>query len=186
MKPIEINKISKALDELVVINRKAALRGIMSAASRLQEQIITDIIPKTKPVPVDRGIYRSGWRIEPRENGAALLNHVAWAPFIEFGVKPDQVKPGRAMIQALAEWVQRKGIGSVTQTIKKGGTVLLQKVHKVRPIDALQIATAIALTMQKKGIHGKNGRGILKRVLKNAPKVIEDHVSREVMKAPWL
>lgn len=182
MKSIEINKISKALDDLVVINRKAALKGIMSAASKLQQQIITDIIPKTKPVPVDRGIYRAGWRIEPRDNGAALFNHVAWAPFIEFGVKPDQVKPGRAMIQALAEWVKRKGIGGKTKKTKKGGPVLVQKVSMT---EALQIAWAIAMSMKKKGIHGKNGRGILKRVLKNAPKIIEEHVTREVMKAPW-
>lgn len=117
----------------------AAKRGAMSAAIRGVGIIQSEIIPKLSPLPVDRGIWRAAWRAEKLADGAAILNDAPHAGFIENGVRAGAVKPGRAMIDALAEWVRRKGLASSST-------------------EARGIAFAIARSMQKRGIFA-GGKG---------------------------
>lgn len=163
-------------------NHAAALRGVQSAALRLQEHLVTHVIPQENPTPVDRGVYRAGWHVDMLENGARLRNFVPWAAFIEDGVDPKKVKIGRAMIKALAEWVRRKGIGGRTKTTKSGSV----QVTKPSTTEATNIAWAIAKTMKKKGIHGgPGGRGILRKTLMQATFFLESEIKRELDKAEW-
>lgn len=142
----------------------AAMRGLYSAAIRTVQHIQTSVIPAEPRVPVDRGIYRAGWRAEHIPEGALVVNRVPHAIFIEYGVRAANVKPGRAMIDALAEWVRRKGI-------EKSGT------------GARQVAFAIAMSMKKKGIfNGGNGLRILEKAARRIPRFISEEIGREIEK----
>lgn len=60
-------------------------------------------------VPVDRGNYRRDFRFEKTKDGATMYNFAFYAAIIEWGRRPGAKMPP---IQAIFEWVQRKGIGS--------------------------------------------------------------------------
>lgn len=144
--------------------RTAALRGLLSAAMRGVQVIQTTIIPSRNPSPVDRGAYRAGWRFGPLDNGAELWDDNPAAPFIEDGVRASNVKPGRAMLTALAEWALRKGLAS-------------------DPKEAKSIAFAISRNMMKRGIFNRGGAGlgILREfVEKYAQSYAKEEVEREI------
>jgi hypothetical protein len=148
--------------------RKAALRGLYSAAQRVVGIIQNEIIPAESRVPVDRGIYRGGWRARPEPDGAEVSNSTPHAIFIEDGVRGDHVKVGRAMVSALTLWVQRKGLTGAA----KGPEVAAQ---------ARSIAWAIAKSMQKKGIfNAGGGLKILEKARRRIPALVEEEVAREI------
>ncbi len=117
----------------------AGIRGLHSAAARGVQIIVTEIIPSRIPQPVDRGLYRAGWRFRLEFDGAWIENNEPTAEIIEGGVRAENIKIGRAMIQALTEWVVRKGLTDAE--------------------DAPRAAWAIAKSMQRKGIFG-GGKGL--------------------------
>lgn len=140
--------------------REAGIRGVQSAATRAVQLIQIQIIPATIPQPVDRGIYRAGWRFVFLSDGALILNVEPHAPHIEFGVRAANVKVGRKMIAALTEWVVRKKLAPAGK-------------------EAVSAAWAIAKSMQKKGIYG-TGLRVLERTKALLPEIIREEVSREV------
>lgn len=140
--------------------REAAVRGIQSAAMRGVAAIQTEIIPAIVPQPVDRGLYRAGWRWTPEEDGATIFNNEPHAKFIEFGVRAANVKIGRKMIQALAEWVVRKKLARPGK-------------------EALRAAWAIAKTMQRRGIFGR-GQNVLALLRGRMLDFLQEEVAREV------
>jgi len=146
----------------------ACVRGMQSAAMRALQVIVTRIIPARTPQPVDRGVYRAGWRAVPEPTGAVLENLEAHAPLIEYGVRAENVKIGRAMIEALAAWVPRKGLAS-------------------EPKQAVKIAWAIAKAMKKRGIFnypGRQGLGIVDELLRDwLPSILRDEIGYEIVRA---
>lgn len=157
--------------------RKAAERGLVSAGHRLVQAIVTEIIPREPRIPVDRGIYRGGWRVEEIEGGAEVVNRVPHASFIEDGVRGENVKIGRAMIDALAEWVHRHGLDKGSNRDEKGRYVGASKA------DARQVAWAIALSMKEKGIFGGEGLKILEKARKRfLLRFITEEVTAELEK----
>ncbi len=171
----------------------AARRGLLSAAERGVQRIVSEIIPSRSPQPVDRGVYRAGWKARSIEDGAEILNTEAHAVFIEEGVRPGNVKAGRAMIAALLEWVVRKGMGksrlapSHTALRKVGGKLtashtVLKVVHDE---DAnMQVVWAIIASMKKRGIFNRGGQGlgILKQLNNELPDICREEVTREIAK----
>ena len=157
--------------ELEGKRRKAALRGLLSAAHRVVQVIQTEIIPREPRAPVDRGIYRAGWRARAIENGALVYNATPIAAIIEDGARAENIKIGRAMIDALALWVVRKGLTGSAKKEEAGAA-------------GRQIAWAIAQSMKKKGIFGGEGKGlkILAKARRRIPKIIEEEVRREIEK----
>jgi hypothetical protein len=155
--------------------KAATLRGLNAAALRTVAHIQNSIIPSLKPVPVARGIYRAGWHVEKLPNGAHVVNTVAQAMFIEHGVRAENVKISRPMIEALAAWVRMKGIGGKVVTGKGGRMV----VKRATQDEATAIAWAIAKTMQKKGIFG-DGFKVLEQAAKMIPGFIQQEVQREL------
>lgn len=144
--------------------RSAAIRGLLSAAMRGVQVIQTSIIPSRNPSPEDRGTYKAGWHFGPIVNGAELWDDSPAAAFIEDGVRAANVKPGRAMLTALAEWALRKGLVS-------------------DPKEAKSAAFAIARNMQKRGIfnRGSTGLGILREfVEKYAETYSKEEIEREI------
>jgi hypothetical protein len=144
-------------------------RALLATANRVVQHITTVIIPAINPQPVDRGAYRAGWRAKRIPEGAEVINTVLHALFIEDGVRGENVKIGKKMIDALAAWVRRKGIGG---TVSKTG-----KVRKPSEDTARAIAWAIAVSMKKKGIF-KGGEGF--KVLARALKIVENAFAQEL------
>jgi hypothetical protein len=159
--------------------KEAAKRGLLSAAHRTISHIQTNVIPATAPMPVDRGVYKAGWRAEMTENGAIIFNDVPYAAVIENGGKAKSVRIGPAMILAITEWVIRKGIGSSTVTSKKGTT----RIVKATVTEATKIAWAIAKNMQAKGLFKGKGLKVLYRAEVMIPEFIRQEVVRELQKA---
>ena len=111
--------------------KAAALRGLLSAAHRGVAIVVAELIPAAVPQPVDRGVYKVGWHAFPMPDGAVIQNLEPHAGMIEEGVRAANVKIGRAMIAALAEWARRHGF---------------EKPERA--------AWAIAIEMKERGIFG--------------------------------
>lgn len=143
--------------------------GLVKAGERGLQKIVVEIIPSRSPQPVDRGTYKVGWKTEQvTRDTVAILNPEAHAPFIEDGVRPENVKIGTALIEALSEWAMRKGIAEDED-------------------EAIGVAWAIAKTMQKEGIfnrYGQQGLGILRELNEeHITKILNEEISNEVRKA---
>jgi hypothetical protein len=164
--------------------REAAFRGLVAAGHRTVEHIVADVIPSFGDrMPVDRGAYRADWRVQPvkAEWKVVVVNTAPHAVFIEHGVRAANVKIGRKMIEALAEWVKRRGLGSRTVTSSSG------RVRRVKAsnAEAMAMAWAIARSMQSKGIFNRNGEqglGVLRKAGRRIPEFIKDEVERELHK----
>ncbi len=149
----------------------AGKRALFAAAARLVSHIQTEVIPREMPQPVDRGLYRAGWRFKRLKDGAEVYNVTPQGPLIEDGVRAKNVKRGRKMINALVAWVRRKGI------VKGRG--------KNAMAEARSVAFAIAARMKRTGIFnrgGKKGLRILKKALERAPEFVQEEFKREVEK----
>lgn len=120
---------------------KGASKGLYSVALRMVSKIQTEIIPAEVREPSARGVYKTGWRAERFRDGAMYYNSSKVAPLIEYGVRGENVRVGRAMIGGLIEWLRIKGIAS-------------------NEVVARRIAFAIAMTManEAKMRHSKSGR----------------------------
>lgn len=175
-----LSEAGRFISALARTNRAAAERGLFAAAVRAVGYIQAEVIPSLTPVPTARGVWRAAWRAEKTEGGARFFNDAPHAPFIEDGVRGQNVKIGRAMIQALAEWVRMKGIGG-RQTVGKSGRA---KFTKATADEALSIAWAIAKTLQRKGIFNSGeGFGVMKKAREQLPRFVREEVLRELRTA---
>lgn len=170
MPKFDLKQASALKKHLDTRMQKAQLAAVQGAALQVVEDIQTRLIPGAKPPPVDRGVYRAGWRMRPKKWGAEVANAVPHAGFIEHGVRGSNVKPGRKMIGALTAWVKRKGIAK-----GKG---------KGAAAAARGMAFAIANSMRKKGIFNRGkGFSILARALLPVQRYIQRELKREMDKA---
>jgi hypothetical protein len=167
---ISIQHAPKWVTELEGKLNKAAKRGLFSAAQRVVSVIQNEIIPSEPRVPVDRGIYRAGWRARVIPDGALVYNGTPAAAVIEDGGRAENVKVGRAMINALAEGVVRKGLTGAAKNEEKAQA-------------GRQIAWAIAQSMKKKGIFGGVGLGIMRKARARIPELIDEEVRAEIKRA---
>lgn len=166
MPTIELKDAARFFGEgLVKKMEDAALAGLLSAAQRLKQDIVTVHIPNAKPFPpVARGTYRAGWMVRETRDGAEIYNDVPHASIVEHGVAAASVKPGRAMIAALTDWVVLRGLADSS--------------------NAVGVAFAVARNLMQTGIFaGGKGLKILDRALKDAPKYIREEVQREIDRA---
>lgn len=139
----------------------AAKRALLSTAHRVINHIIVDILPAEKHQPVDRGIYRAGWRAKAIPKGAEILNTVPYASVIEYGARAGNIKVGSAMIAALTSWIVRKGLADSKE--------------------APRMAWAVAMSMKKKGIYnGGKGLRVLERALKKVPEFLAVELPAEI------
>jgi hypothetical protein len=177
MSKIGIDQAPDWIRKLAGEREEAARRGLLSAGHRLVSVIVTEIIPKEPRIPVDRGIYRAGWRVRRDGKDVLVYNATPHAALIEDGVRGDRVKVGKAMIEALAAWVTRKGIGGV----KKQGRDASGHFTNAIGADARRVAWAIAQSMRKKGIFdGGKGLGILRKARPRIPAIIDEEVRAEL------
>ena len=131
---------SKVADEKF---RTAAKKGLLSAAKRMATLIVIRYIPNAKlKQPVDRGAYKAAWGAGVEEDGAYFDNIAPHAPFVEYGVRvrAGASKPGKAMIQAIAEWAVRKGIAD-PEIASRAGFFIAMKI-KSKGIEARAVMEA--------------------------------------------
>ena len=136
-----------------------AKRGLLSAAARIVSDIQTRIIPQLAPKPVDRGAYRAGWQFGEDDDGAYYENVLPHAPLLEWGVRAANVRVSAAMIDALTEWVERKGLGSGAS--------------------ARRLAWAIAHSQKMRGVFG-NGFHVMDLANEMAGGYIREEVAIEI------
>ena len=154
--------------------RAGVKRGILSAALRTLGEIQNVLIPAEKPQPVDTGAYRAAWRVEETDRGADIVNDLPYAPVVEYGARPENVKIGRAMIQALAEWAQRKGFSA--PEYRPGNAGVGRNPYET-------VAWAIAVNMKKRGVfyrEGVSGLRIAEKAVKRAKEFIQEEIAREI------
>jgi hypothetical protein len=193
MTTIRIEHAGKHFKDLAPKLQKATRRALLSAALRGVGVIVSQIIPSRSPQPVDRGVYRAGWRARSIENGAEILNTEPHAVFIEEGVRGENVKAGRAMFNALLEWVKRKGLGKTKglapsytklRKTKKGFVPVATMLTPVHDEDAnAQFVWAIINSMKRRGIFNRPGPGLgVMRELneKYLPTIIQEELDREI------
>lgn len=178
--------------------KAAAAKGLLSAALRAKQQIVTHEIPARTPPPVDRGIYAAGWQVEKLRDGAALYNATVVAAAIEYGVPAGNVVLSNKFQIALAEWVQRKGLtrrrgkplasgapgGGKTPPVNRTGVAKGAGVQVQFP-EAWEVAGAIMRSLKKRGIFNR-GRGlkILTDYAKfSLPAIMREEVQKELQKA---
>lgn len=155
-----------------------ARRGALSAAMRCVNLITTQLIPGEKQPPVFMRAYAAGWRAEPTPEGADVVNTVPYAEIIEYGARPEKIKIGRKMIDALQKWVLTKGLVG-----KKGrsGTSL----RASQEVQARNVAWAIAQNMKKVGIFNREGRKGLRigeRATAQTRKFLPEEMKREILR----
>ena len=140
-------------EKLPKLQRAAALRGLASAAQRGLQLVQAEIIPSRSPQPVDRGVYRAGWRAVKIKDGYAVENLEPHAAFVEYGVRASNVKPGRAMIAALA-----KG----DEVLTNGG--LLGRIEYIADsFVTVEIADKVSVKIQKNAITAVLPKGTIKQ-----------------------
>lgn len=148
-------------------------RGIVSTAFRTLGVIQNELLPAVDRPPIDTGAYRAGWKVETTDRGADIVNTLPYAPVIEYGARPENVKIGRAMIQALAEWARRKGFDAGGK-VPKGGD----------PDKAYEgVAWAIAVAMKKRGIFVRNqvsGLRVAEKAVKALRGFLQEECAREI------
>ena len=144
--------------------KTSAVRGVRSAAIRLMNEITLRIVPNIVPEPIDRGLYRSGWKTQSIPNGAIIYNTEEHSAFIEHGVEANNVKISRLMIEALQGWLIRKGFSS-----KK---------------DSLNNAFGLAVNLKKSGIfnRGKGFHPLQLALDKYAQEFIGEEITNEIAK----
>lgn len=151
-------------------------KGLLSAAHRMVNVIQTEVIPSISPQPSARGRYRAGWRADEDGDGAYYENTTPHAAIVEGGARPENIKVGRAMIEALVDWLHVKRIAT--------------------GVEANRIAFAIAHSMASqytsrgqtftgggKGIFGGVGLKIMETANRRLPQVVREEVEREVATA---
>jgi hypothetical protein len=150
--------------------------GLLSAGYRLLGVIVNEIIPAEKQPPIFDGAYRAAWKVEPTDQGADVYNDMPYAGVIEEGARAENVKPGRAMIDALTEWARRKGLTGHAREDRASPEARTQ---------ARSIAWAIARSMQQKGIfnrEGEMGLHIARKGMARAADFVEEEVRNAVRK----
>lgn len=105
---VSVNAFARRIAKMGPELEAATIKGLQSAALRL-ESIIPEAIADTKPfVPSDTGqLHRSHYH-EFTARGALVGVDAPHAPFMEYGTRPH-----RPPFQPLADWAYRKGIVDV-------------------------------------------------------------------------
>lgn len=151
--------------------KQAARRAILGACLRVVQKISTEVIPAEPKPPIDRRVYAAGWRAKAIPNGALIQNTVPYSSVIERGAKAENIKVGKKMIDALTEWVMRKGLVGAG----KGAAA-----NDARA-EARKIAWAIAMSMKKRGIFdGGEGLHILAKALKGFQEIFRKELGVEI------
>jgi len=179
-KRIEIDEAPEWVQELRENLRNAAILGLQSAGLRLVSHIQTTLESVRdertgKGPPIDRGAYRAAWKVRKVAKGVIVENTLPYASIIEYGARGENISISRAMIQALTDWIMRKGLAGKRprKSNTEGRIDFYQRAHGM--------AWAIAVSMKKTGIfNGGKGLGVLRKAMQDLPAIVNEEVTREL------
>jgi hypothetical protein len=103
-----MHELAAFVRELGVQSEEATIRGIKSAAYRLEGMIPGTIDNLTFRKPVDTGELRRSHYTDETETGARVGVDAPHAPHMEWGTRPH--KAGPPPFVEIADWAYRKGI----------------------------------------------------------------------------
>jgi hypothetical protein len=92
-------------------------RGLISAGLRMIQEIVTREIPARVPMPVDRGVYRAGWKLDSTSE-IAVFNDVLYADKIEGGIQPGELQRTPELLEQITAWVGRKQLAQQGQSAR--------------------------------------------------------------------
>lgn len=167
---VKLNVAAKVYGKRVKGLEEAIKKGLLSACMHGVADIQGVVIPNTlvlerngirKAPPVDRGMFKAGWRAGPTPDGARIYHiNPKIAAIMEDGVRAGNVKIGKGMIDALTAWAHRHS---------------LERPKR----DAKSVAWAIAKHMQR---YGMAPRRILARERPRIAEYAQKEVGRFVTK----
>ena len=103
-----MSDLADVVRDLGVHSEEAVIRGIKSAAYRLEGMIPQTIDNLTFRKPVDTGELRRSHYTTETDTGARVGVDAPHAPYMEWGTRPH--KAGPPPFLAIADWAYRKGI----------------------------------------------------------------------------
>ena len=184
----EIDQVDALVRHVSEQSRAAVHRGVLSAGMRLVRDIKGVLISREDPPPIDQKTYANAWQCVETPEGADVYNDAPHAPIIEYGGRGSDAggtwSVGARMIEALSEWVVRKGL--VGQG--PGG-------HQERALEdeAQSMAWAIAKSMQKHGMFNQGpahpgadeggGLRITEKAAATLPKILAEEIAAELREA---
>ena len=148
MQPMASIDVGAYVIGLTKARREAVVRAIQLTCATRAPMEIQKVVDATKPLPVDRGTYRRGFKVRDLRDGAMIYNSVLHAPIIEWGRRAGKMPP----IDAITDWVIRKGMVPHVRRGKKGAGWTVWDQRQA----AQQIAWLIARKMKATAREGKH------------------------------
>lgn len=155
----------------------AFLRGARVSAEK--------VVSKAKrQSPVNDGAFRAAWGVEVRADMVRVKNDAPYAGIIERGARPHSVSAEG--VEAIRQWVIKKGLVRVTQPLKKG----VQGPERMRPVKRSEaegeigylIDEVVWAIVNKIKHEGQKGTFILRKLAEQAGDDLRREVERQLQK----
>jgi hypothetical protein len=141
---ISLGAFTDRLDKLPADLEAACLRGLRSAAMRL-EGMIPEAIQSTAPYPPnDTGELMRSHYSQPTPRGAVAGVSAPHAPFMEYGTRP-HCPPE----QPLAEWAYRKGLADSEEEAQQMARAICRKIAREGLAPRHFLARAVRMLMDR-------------------------------------
>ena len=122
---IDIGDFARKMGEAGGKMETAALRGLRSAAYRL-EGLVTEAIAATQPYPPeDTGELKRSVHTTPTRGGAVVSVDAPHAPFMEYGTRPHWPP-----LVPLAEWAYRKGLADSEEEARAVAFLVARQISR--------------------------------------------------------
>lgn len=151
---VTFSQFERAMIDLEPKLHASVVKGLRSAALRLETMVVEEIETATPHPAVDTAALKRSVSTERVPDGAIVNVTAPHAAMIENGTRP--FFPPLA---PLIEWVKRKGLHTThlsTRTSRKTGETVVSVRKKKTDADAKAIAYAVAKAISKRGIEPRH------------------------------
>jgi hypothetical protein len=166
----DMHELGRVYERIAVQSEEATIRGIKSAAYRLEGMIPEVIETLTFRKPVDTGELKRSHYTDETATGARVGVDAPHAPFMEWGTRPHKKGPPPFIL--IADWAYRKGIiDTELEPDDIKGEALTEEER-----DAVNTVVAIMMKIARHGLEPRhflaitieefNRLGILEREIK--------------------
>lgn len=177
---VTLEQFAEAVRNIPKEGEQAVIRGLRSTARICQRYTVEEIRRAQPYAPVDRGELANSVDTATIETGAITHVDAPHAPFIEFGTRPHW-----APLEALTEWVRRKGIvgkrrksETRSEAARRGWETRRRRAAGLPDYDEAEIQKVAKLIQYKIAHHGTKPRHFMKKAYERAV----ERMRREVLK----
>ena len=158
---------------------KAVKRACLSAAVKTVQKIVVEIIPAFPRPPVDVRAYAAAFRAVPTNDGAEIINTAPHAAIIEWGVRPENIKIGKAMIDALEKWCMRHGFSDEGDS----RSVAFAIAHSMKYGNKKKGTPATGIFYSpEQGAEPGGGLRVMEKAAKRVPMILAEEIAAEIAK----